>query len=90
MSSDISSPSLKHAGQARIDWAGRFMPVLGSIKKRFQKEKPLKGLRVSACLHVTTETGQLAEVLRAGARPSPTRARTPARRSRRRRRSNCP
>ncbi|MBI3322491.1 MAG: adenosylhomocysteinase [Candidatus Omnitrophica bacterium] len=66
MPSDISNRSLAKAGQQRIDWAGRFMPVLAQIRKRFQKEKPLKGLRVSCCLHVTTETGQLAETLRAG------------------------
>ena len=54
------------AGQARIEWAGRFMPVLAQIRQRFSKERPLKGLRISCCLHVTTETGQLAEALRAG------------------------
>ncbi len=66
MPSDISNRSLARAGQARIDWAGRFMPVLARITQRFKKERPLKGLRVSCCLHVTTETGQLAETLRAG------------------------
>lgn len=66
MPSDITSRSLAKAGQARIDWAGRFMPVLKSIRERFVKEKPFKGLRISCCLHVTTETGQLAEVLKAG------------------------
>ena len=66
MPSDISNRSLAKAGQARIDWAGRFMPVLGRITQRFKKERPLKGLRISCCLHVTTETGQLAETLRAG------------------------
>ena len=66
MPSDISNRSLAKAGQARIDWAGRFMPVLGRITQRFKKERPLKGLRVGCCLHVTTETGQLAETLRAG------------------------
>ena len=66
MPSDISNRSLARAGQARIDWAGRFMPVLAQITRRFKKERPLKGFRVSCCLHVTTETGQLAETLRAG------------------------
>ena len=66
MPSDISNRSLARAGQARIDWAGRFMPVLARITQRFRKERPLKGLRVSCCLHVTTETGQLAETLRSG------------------------
>ncbi len=66
MPSDISNRSLAKAGQARIEWAGRFMPVLGRITQRFRKERPLKGLRISCCLHVTTETAQLAETLRAG------------------------
>ena len=66
MPSDISNRSLAKAGQARIDWAGRFMPVLDQIRRRFLKEKPLKGLRISCCLHVTTETAQLAEALRSG------------------------
>ncbi|MBI3323240.1 MAG: adenosylhomocysteinase [Candidatus Omnitrophica bacterium] len=66
MPSDISNRALAKAGQQRIDWAGRFMPVLRQIRDRFQRERPLKGLRVSCCLHVTTETGQLAEALRAG------------------------
>ncbi len=66
MPSDISNRSLAKAGQARIEWAGRFMPVLARITQRFRKERPLKNLRISCCLHVTTETGQLAETLRAG------------------------
>jgi adenosylhomocysteinase len=66
MASDITNIKLAKAGQARVDWAGRFMPVLASIRKRFEKEKPLKGLRLSACLHVTTETAQLMHTLRAG------------------------
>ncbi len=66
MPSDITNRSLARAGQARIDWAGRFMPVLDRITARFRKERPLKGLRVSCCLHVTTETAQLAETLKAG------------------------
>jgi adenosylhomocysteinase len=50
----------------RIEWAAQDMPVLHSIKKRFVKEKPLKGFRLSACLHVTTETANLMETLSAG------------------------
>src|SRR5262245_27616626 len=66
MPSDVSNRSLAKAGQARIDWAGRFMPVLAQIKNRFAKEKPLKGLKIAACLHVTTETAQLVETLKVG------------------------
>jgi adenosylhomocysteinase len=50
----------------RMEWSGRFMPVLNSIKTKFAKEKPLKGVRIAACLHVTTETGNLMETLKAG------------------------
>lgn len=49
-----------------MEWAGRFMPVLGHIKQKFKREKPLKGIRMSACLHVTSETGNLMEVLKLG------------------------
>ena len=66
MKSDVTDRSLTKAGHARIEWAGRFMPVLAQIRQRFQKERPLKGLRIGCCLHVTTETAQLAETLRAG------------------------
>ncbi|MBI1953933.1 MAG: adenosylhomocysteinase [Candidatus Omnitrophica bacterium] len=66
MPSDISLPSLAKAGRARIEWAGRFMPVLAQIRRRFLKERPFKGLRIGACLHVTTETAQLMRTLRAG------------------------
>ena len=64
--SDISDRSLAKAGQARIDWAGRFMPVLAEIRARFSRQKPLKGVRMGCCLHVTSETAQLVETLRAG------------------------
>jgi adenosylhomocysteinase len=64
--SDIKDPSLAPQGELRIEWAARDMPVLRSIGKRFKKEKPLAGLRISACLHVTTETGNLALVLQEG------------------------
>ncbi len=66
MPSDISHPTLAKAGRARIDWAGRFMPVVKQIRQRFLKERPLAGLRIGACLHVTTETAQLVRALRAG------------------------
>ncbi|MFC1968751.1 adenosylhomocysteinase [Chloroflexota bacterium] len=62
--SDIKDPSLAAAGKLRIEWASRWMPVLGLIGSRFAREKPLKGVRISACLHVTTETGNLALALK--------------------------
>ncbi|MFN0109885.1 MAG: adenosylhomocysteinase, partial [Blastocatellia bacterium] len=52
----VKSISLAEEGKRRIDWAEREMPVLRLIRERFSKEKPLKGIRVGACLHVTTET----------------------------------
>jgi len=66
MNYDIKNIKLAKKGALRIEWASNNMPVLNLIKKRFSKEKPLKGLKVAACLHVTTETGVLAEVLKAG------------------------
>ncbi|MDH5768453.1 MAG: adenosylhomocysteinase, partial [Nitrospirota bacterium] len=57
---------LAKKGKLRIEWAAQEMPVIKSIAKRFNKEKPLKGIRVSACLHVTTETANLVETLKAG------------------------
>jgi len=63
---DIKDASQAEGGRRRIDWAEREMPVLRSIKERFAKERPLKGLRLSACLHVTAETGNLARTLQAG------------------------
>jgi adenosylhomocysteinase len=66
MYSDIKDESLAEGGRRRIEWAEREMPVLRTILKRFEKEKPLKGLRLSACLHVTTETANLARTLAAG------------------------
>jgi adenosylhomocysteinase len=63
---DIKDKSLAEGGRRRIEWAEREMPVLRSILKRFEKEKPLKGMRLSACLHVTTETANLARTLTAG------------------------
>jgi len=63
---DIKDPSLAEQGKLRIEWAGREMPVLKLIKQRFAKEQPLKGIRISACLHITTETANLALILREG------------------------
>src|SRR5215212_9096264 len=53
-------------GRERIEWAGGEMPVLGLIRERFEKERPLEGIRIGACLHVTTETANLMETLAAG------------------------
>jgi len=66
MDYDIKDISLADKGQLRIEWAGKSMHVLNSIKERFFKEKPLSGLRISACLHITTETAVLAKALKAG------------------------
>ncbi len=63
---DVKDLSLAEKGRGRIEWAGRSMPVLKLIGERFAKQKPLKGLRLSACLHVTAETANLAAVLKAG------------------------
>lgn len=63
---DIRDIQLASKGRERIEWAGRSMPVVESIRKRFLKEKPLKGIRISACLHVTTETANLMAALKAG------------------------
>jgi adenosylhomocysteinase len=66
MESDVKSLSLADAGRDRTEWAERSMPVLRTIKERFAKERPLAGLKVSACLHVTTETANLVITLKAG------------------------
>ena len=63
---DVKDIKLADAGKRKIEWAGQQMPVLESIRKRFLKEQPLKGLRVSACLHVTSETANLMIALRDG------------------------
>jgi adenosylhomocysteinase len=62
----IKDASLASAGKLRIEWAGREMPVLKLIRQRFVKEKPLKGIRISACLHITTETANLSLALKDG------------------------
>ncbi len=65
MDFDIKSPRLAAEGKERIDWAMRDMPVLQKIRERFEKEKPLQGVRLAACLHVTSETANLMIVLQA-------------------------
>jgi len=66
ISSDIKSIELAEMGKRRIEWANQSMPVLQTIRKDFIKNQPLKGIRISACLHVTTETANLAITLRDG------------------------
>ena len=66
MEFDIKDIRLAPKGLLRMEWANQEMPVLHQIRKRFQKEKALKGLRLSACLHVTTETANLMTTLKAG------------------------
>ena len=66
MEYDIKDINQAEGGRRRIEWAEREMPVLRSILDRFRKEKPLKGMRLSACLHVTTETANLMHVLAEG------------------------
>jgi len=61
---DVKDLSLAKAGVNKIEWAGREMPVMKIIRERFEKEKPLAGVRLSACLHVTSETANLAIALR--------------------------
>ncbi|MBA2358581.1 MAG: adenosylhomocysteinase [Actinobacteria bacterium] len=63
---DVKDLALAEEGVRRIEWADRQMPVLSAIRERFEREKPLAGYRVSACLHVTTETANLARTLQAG------------------------
>ena len=65
-SSDVKDLGLAARGKTRIEWADASMPVLRQIRERFEKEKPLKGVRLSACLHVTSETANLARTLTAG------------------------
>ena len=66
MDYDIKTTDLAATGKQRIDWANRFMPVLTSIRERFANERPLQGLNIAACLHVTTETANLMKTLKAG------------------------
>ena len=64
--SDIANPELAPLGKKRLLWADQDMPVLARVRDRFSKEKPLKGLRLSACLHVTAETANLCRTLQSG------------------------
>ena len=66
MNYDVKDIKLAKEGALRIEWANQNMPVLNRIKERFKKEKPLKGKRLAACLHVTTETASLMQTLKAG------------------------
>jgi adenosylhomocysteinase len=66
LAGDVKDIALADPGKRKIEWANQQMPVLQSIRKRFIKEQPLKGLRISACLHVTSETANLAIALRDG------------------------
>src|SRR5512139_3842495 len=63
---DVKDMGLASSGKQRIEWAAREMPVLRLIRERFAKEKPLKGIRIAGCLHITSETGNLALTLQAG------------------------
>ena len=66
MNFDITDIKTANKGKLRIEWADGQMPVLSQIRKRFSKEKPLKGIRIGACLHVTTETANLVRTLKSG------------------------
>ena len=66
MNCDIKDENLAPGGKKRIEWASNDMPVLAQVKERFEKEKPLKGMKLSACLHVTAETANLVRTLKAG------------------------
>jgi len=66
MDHDIKDPGLAEKGRLRMEWAARSMPVLDRIKKAFAKDKPLAGVRIAACLHVTSETANLMEALKLG------------------------
>jgi adenosylhomocysteinase len=66
MDYDVRDISLAEKGKLRVEWAVRSMPVLRLIQKRFERKKPLRGVRLAACLHVTTETAALMKTLKAG------------------------
>jgi adenosylhomocysteinase len=66
MEYDVKDLSLAEMGGNRVEWAAQGMPVLNAIKDRFSRDKPLKGVRIAACLHVTTETAVLMQALKAG------------------------
>ena len=63
MAYEIKDINLADQGLARIMWADRDMPVLASIRERFERERPLEGVRIGACMHVTTETANLMRTL---------------------------
>ena len=63
---DVKDLGLANDGRNRIEWADRQMPVLAAIRERFEREQPLAGYRISACLHVTSETANLMRTLKAG------------------------
>ncbi|MEN4011032.1 MAG: adenosylhomocysteinase [Bellilinea sp.] len=63
---DVKDLNLAEGGRRRIEWAAREMPVLSQIRERFEKERPLAGMRIAACLHVTSETANLMQALQAG------------------------
>ena len=77
MDFDVKDRELAEKGRLRVEWAAQSMPVLRSIRKRFAAEKPLAGIRMSACLHVTTESASLAQTLEAGGADVRIRASTP-------------
>ena len=64
MNHDVADIGLADAGALKIEWADRQMPVLADIRERFARERPLDGWRISACLHVTSETANLMRTLR--------------------------
>ena len=66
VSSGIADPALAEQGERRIQWAAREMPVIADIRRRFERERPLSGVRIAACLHVTSETANLMLTLRDG------------------------
>src|SRR5918912_1659489 len=66
VAADIRDLSLSDEGRLKIEWADRQMPVLARIRERFEKDRPLDGVTVAACLHVTTETANLMRTLAAG------------------------
>src|SRR4030042_5093716 len=66
MDYDVKDKKLAEFGRLRIEWAGREMPVIKLIQKRFAREKPFNGIRISGCLHITTETANLGLALKEG------------------------
>src|SRR5256885_12343538 len=66
VASDVKDMSLADSGKRRMEWAFQSMPVLQTIRKQFIKTQPLAGIRIAACLHVTTETANLMVTLRDG------------------------